>query len=39
MQGKDSLQPKLFVLVTLDDLVPADNLYRRLDTRLDLRFL
>ena len=39
MQGIHTHSPKLFVSVTLDDLVPADNFYRRLEATLDLRFL
>src|SRR5690606_581437 len=39
MQGKHTYQPKLFVSVTLDDLVPQDNFYRQLNATLDLRFL
>lgn len=39
MQGKKKLTPKLFYQVSLEDLVPEDNFYRKLQTVLDLRFL
>lgn len=39
MQGIHTHQPKLFVSVTLDDLVPEDNFYHRLDVTLDLSIL
>lgn len=39
MQGKKKFTPKLFYQVSLEDLVPEDNFYRKLQTVLDLRFL
>lgn len=39
MQGKKTRSTKLFYQVSLDDLVPADHLYRIIDRELDLRFL
>src|SRR5574338_189960 len=39
MQGKKDIQPKMMYQVHLDDLVPADNFYRRLDETVDLHFL
>lgn len=39
MQGKHHHQPRLFVPVTLDSLVPDDNFYRHLDSALNLQFL
>jgi len=39
MLGKKKFQPKLIYNLTLDDLVPVDNLYRRLEKFLDLRFV
>lgn len=39
MLGKKEYNPKLMYIVILDDLVPEDNFYRRLDKFLDLRFL
>src|SRR5690554_3886976 len=39
MQGKKKFTPKLFYQVSLEDLVPEDNFYRKLQTALDLQFL
>jgi transposase len=39
MQGKKELQPKLLYQVSIEELVPQDNLYRRLDRVLDIAFL
>jgi len=39
MLGKKKFAPKLMYNLTLDDLVPEDNIYRALDGFLDLRFL
>ena len=36
MLGKKKFQPKLIYNLTLDDLVPEDNLYRQLEKFLDL---
>jgi transposase len=37
--GKKELEPKLLYSVTIEDLVPGDNFYRRLSEFLDLRFV
>ena len=39
MVGKKKYEPKMLYSVTLEDLVPEDDFYRRLDKILDLRFL
>jgi transposase len=39
MQGRQEIQPKMFYQVTLDDLVPVDNFYRKLGQELDLAYL
>jgi transposase len=39
MLGKKKLQAKLMYNVTIDDLVPEDNIYRQIDKFLDLRFV
>lgn len=39
MQGRKELIPKMMYQVHLDDLVPKDNFYRKLDAELNLRFL
>jgi transposase len=39
MQGRQEIQPKLFYQVSLEDLVPSNNYYRRLSACLDLGFL
>jgi len=39
MQGKKIYTPKLIYQVHLDNLVPQDNFYRKLDEVLDMSFL
>lgn len=39
MQGKKELVPKMLYTVSLAELVPKDNFYRRLAQSLDLQFL
>jgi transposase len=39
MQGIRDTQPKLFYSVSLDRLVPPDNLYRKIAQTVDFRFL
>ena len=39
MQGRKDFTPKLFYELSLDRLVPADNLYRKINQELDLHFL
>jgi transposase len=39
MMGQKRIQAKLMYSITIEDLVPADNFYRRVDQLLDLRFL
>lgn len=39
MQGRQEIQPKMYYQVTLEQLVPKDNFYRKLGESLDLRFL
>lgn len=39
MQGRQEIQPKLFYQVSLEDLVPITNYYRKLNACLDLQFL
>jgi len=39
MQGKKQLQPKMLYTVTLEQLVPADNFYRRINKVLNLHWL
>ena len=39
MQGKKTYTPKLIYQVHLDNLVPRDNFYRKLDEALDMNFL
>jgi transposase len=39
MQGRKHIAPKMMYQVSLLDLVPSDNFYRRLDKELDLQFL
>lgn len=39
MQGKKQRTSKLFYQFSLDQAVPADHIYRRIDQALDLRFL
>ena len=39
MQGKKVLTPQLFYQIDLEQLVPADNIYRQLNRTLDFRYL
>ena len=39
MQGKKLFTPQLFVSVNLLDMVPKDNIYRRIEKELDLQFI
>ena len=39
MQGRQDIQPKMFYQVNLNDLVSADNFYRKLSQSLDLQFI
>ena len=39
MLGKKKFEPKIMYNLTLDDLVPEDNLYRQIDKFLDMRFI
>jgi len=39
MQGKKELQPKMLYTITLEQLVPPDNFYRRLNKVLNLHWL
>lgn len=39
MLGKKKFEPKLMYNLTLDELVPEDNIYRQIDKFLDLRFV
>jgi transposase len=39
MQGKKNLQTRLFYQVSLPDLVPKDNFYRKLSQVLDLKWI
>ncbi len=39
MQGKKQLQPKMLYTITLEQLVPADNFYRRLKKEIALSWL
>jgi transposase len=39
MLGKKKFEPKLMYNLTIDDFVPADNIYRQIDKFLDLRFI
>ena len=39
MQGRKDIQPKMMYQVNLNDLVGADNFYRKLSQTLDLTFL
>ena len=39
MQGKKTINPKILYQVHLDELVPKENFYRRLNRELDLHFL
>ncbi len=39
MQGKKQIEPKLLYTITLEQLVPADNFYRRLNKTIELNWL
>ena len=39
MQGKKQLTPKMLYTITLEQLVPPDNFYRRLKKVMDLNWL
>lgn len=39
MQGKKAISPKMMYQVHLDELVPQENFYRKLNSELDLHFL
>ncbi len=39
MQGKKQLQPKMLYTITLEQLVPPDNFYRRLNKVLPMHWL
>jgi transposase len=39
MQGKKQLQPKILYTITLEQLVPLDNFYRRLKKEIELSWL
>ena len=39
MQGRKEFTPKMMYQLNLEDLVPEDNFYRKLDAALDLHFL
>lgn len=39
MQGSKHITPKMFYQVHLDDLVPQENFYRKLDAVIDLQFV
>lgn len=39
MQGKKLRAAKLFYQISLEDLVPVDHIYRKINQQLDLRFL
>ncbi len=39
MLGKKKYEPKLFNYVSIEELVPKDNFYRKVNELLDLRFL
>lgn len=39
MQGRKDIQPKMMYCVNINDLVEADNFYRKLSLTLDLSFL
>lgn len=39
MQGRKDITPKLLYQVTLDDLVPKDNFYRKVSEVIDFHFL
>lgn len=39
MQGKKQIKPKMLYTITLEQLVPPDNFYRRLNKAIDLNWL
>ena len=39
MQGRKEFRPKLFYELSLERLVPADNIYRKIGEELDFQFL
>ena len=39
MQGRQEILPKIYYQVSLNDLVPQDNFYRKLNQELDLNYL
>lgn len=39
MQGRKDIEPKILYNVNLDDLVPKDNFYRKLNAALNLHFI
>lgn len=39
MQGRKEFRPKLFYELSLERLVPADNIYRKINSELDFHFL
>jgi transposase len=39
MQGRQEISPKIYYQVSLNDLVPQDNFYRKLNQELDLNYL
>lgn len=39
MQGRQEISPKIYYQVSLNDLVPQDNFYRKLSQELDLNYL
>ena len=39
MQGRQEFYPKLYYQVSLQDMVPADNFYRKLSKEIDFQFL
>jgi len=39
MQGKKQIEPKMLYTITLEQLVPAENFYRRLNKAIDLNWL
>lgn len=39
MQGRQEIQPKMYYNVSLDNLVPEDNFYRKLSQSLNLSYL
>ena len=39
MQGKKQIQPKMLYTITLEQLVPQDNFYRRLKKEISMEWL